>query len=74
MLFNFMPTGMNPQEMMVYANDQIEVYNFGHDGWITGRCIRTSMIGLVPQSKFDKQPYLHICPELISRIDYTNAG
>lgn len=57
MVYNFNPTGVNPHEMQVFANDQIEVFSVGADGWLTGRCLRTGMMGLVPQSTS------HLCLE-----------
>ena len=51
MLYPFVPSGLNPDEMMVYENEQIEVYDVGPDGWVHCRCLRTGVIGLVPKSK-----------------------
>ena len=70
MMYNFTPTGANPNEMAVFANDQIEVYNVGYDGWLTGRCLRSGVLGLVPLSKFLSFYFCKIDSN-VPHIDYT---
>jgi len=48
MMFNFIPTGSNAQEIACYANDQIILYAVDADGWATGRNLRSGQLGLVP--------------------------
>ena len=74
MLYPFVPTGYNPEELMVYENDQIEVYDIGADGWVQGRCLRTGMIGLVPRSKCYVLLVMMIMSNRVRLTDYTNLG